>query len=135
MDLVGYKEDYNAEYIRELLLTELPGKQLQHAMELLKGEKFVPPPVRKVCIGAYILLQKEPDPLYKKLNFVNKQLERSERDQLVKLLKRVDLNEITAKFTARAREHDQLVELLKRADLETIRPEFTTQAAPASSRV
>ena len=106
MYLVGYKEDCQAEYIRELLRTELPGKQLRYAIDTLKSDEYVPQAVRKICIGAYILLRQEPDPLYNKLkadvNRTNRHIERNERDQLLELLNRLDLKAITAQFGDRS---------------------------------
>ena len=96
------KGEYKSEYIRELLYTKaLSIIQQEGAICLLSSRQFVSRATRYICIAAYLLLHETPDDLYKKLKEpigpTNRELCPEERQQLVALLRRLDLDAVTAK--------------------------------------
>lgn len=134
MDVVGMKEDCHAEYIRELLLTQLPAMQLAYAIQILRrdSEQVLCESVRMTCVGAYILLRQDPDPLYHKLKApvtrTNRHYGRDERDQLLGLLSRLDPQAIAAQVGERALAGNEAT-----APARSIAPHLATGASCTSS--
>lgn len=103
MDIIGEKGMFDCikspEYIKELLLSCYASDQLKGAIETLESNcPCVKRAIRNVCLGAYIMLNEKEDELFHKLKEpierTNRDIPRPEREQLIALLRRVDLEKV-----------------------------------------
>ena len=107
MDIIGEKEDCESDYIRELLRTEIPARQLRRVVSILESDELIKEVWRNVCRGAYILLGKPKDDLFTKLSIpvwnglrdlIRHDFSRGEREQLLDLFRGTNLDTITARL-------------------------------------
>ena len=102
MNVIGEKGEYKSEYIKELFYTKDLSIQQEGAIRILSSRQFVSRVHRDICIAAYLLLHETPDDLYKKfkepIGPTNRELCPEERNQLVALLRRLNLEAVTAEI-------------------------------------